>query len=474
MSDTPASLTAAEQLAAEWAAALAEAERQVAEMEAAEQAGLVAPATSAAASPNSPPAPRRQIPVRLLMLVGIGSLMSGLIIGTIVQVVRSLSHPDADEFHSTKKFNLEAIDQLIRTGYNREALEALKSAEIPVEFDRGEIAYRRGICQELLGQFAEATEAYQEATKVNQPGWVRATLGRVRCAAAQGDTRSARELLDQVVLRSGQPDCQGWRTVAECLYLRARLSVLELQPPSQPAPSDQNTPAWAPFKSNAVEDLKPLNAVDSPGETTARTPLSLDANRNVSAHFSERSAAVVLHELAAAARQRIHFDDGCEENFAKRLISAEVKELPLAELLTVLARQTECGWRIEGNVIWVGRFRAPSAPDLLHHALEFAPVHPSAPAAQLALGNLHFLTARWDQARDGYKQLLHQHRDRPEAISAAYNLALVELRTGNPAAARHRFLEVIDRDDHGHWANLARQWLRQLPRDLRDNHPTKN
>jgi predicted Zn-dependent protease len=81
------------------------------------------------------------------------------------------------------------------------------------------------------------------------------------------------------------------------------------------------------------------------------------------------------------------------------------------------------------------------------------------PAARLAAANLDYRAGRWRDAGREYRAVLDGQPGRAVAVAAAYNLGLVAVRAGTPAAARERFQEAVDRDPGGRWAGAGRGWL---------------
>jgi tetratricopeptide (TPR) repeat protein len=398
----------------------------------------------------------------------LGGLVGGLVVGASIQLVLALSRPQ-DE-HSSSKFDLDAIDVRLRAGYVSEALESLLAAKPETEADAREVAYRKGLCQELLGHFDAAEAAYLQAIHPDGTGWVRATLGQARCAALVGDLHRSRDLLNQVVLQSGRPDCRGWRTLSECLYLRARLDLQETQSIRQPDAMTLDSLAWAPFVTGAVDYLERLVRDDSHILMPGIDFIAIDSEDKLIARLNELPTTEVLKELARLWGRRIQF----EQEFAGQLelirVGLELEGVPLPEVLTAVTGRAGCGWQLIGDTLVIGSRGTPAVAESVSRAIALAPVHPSAAAGRIVLANLDFLAERWRDAEEAYQWILREHRDQPEAICAAYNLALVELRVGNPTAAKRYFLEVIDRDPHGPWADLGWRWFSRLPQYLRNSH----
>jgi tetratricopeptide (TPR) repeat protein len=106
--------------------------------------------------------------------------------------------------------------------------------------------------------------------------------------------------------------------------------------------------------------------------------------------------------------------------------------------------------------------------NLLRRALAAAPNHPAARAVRVTLANFDFRAGRLSEANRAYRQILDGSPHAPEALHAAYNLGLIELRQLDPHAAQARFLEVIDRGPGTRWADYAWWWIARSHLDAGD------
>jgi tetratricopeptide (TPR) repeat protein len=376
-------------------------------------------------------------------------------------------HPSEDR--GPKYADLAAADILLRAGRYAAALDVLKAA--PVAPGAGAaVAYREGLCLEALGRTGEADAAYRRAEEETGAVATRtpARLGRARCAAVAGDRDAARRTLDAVVLQSGHPDCRGRHVLEECLYVRAGLEAATLAPAPPPAAFALDAPARVPLAGGWAEYLDwlpvtPLPAAPPvPGTPAGRIEVRREGDdTRVTARATDRPPAQFLRDLAAAAGLTARIPDAAGLDAGP--VSVEVEDAPLPEVLTALAGRA--GWRIDGGVLAVSAAGPPAPVGALRLALTAAPAHPTALAARLALANLDFAAGRWREAGPEYQRILDAHRTSGVTVPAAYNLGLVELRGGRPAAARKCFLDVADRDPVGGpgsagGGSAARTWIR--------------
>jgi tetratricopeptide (TPR) repeat protein len=109
-----------------------------------------------------------------------------------------------------------------------------------------------------------------------------------------------------------------------------------------------------------------------------------------------------------------------------------------------------------------------AAARLLRLAVMAADDHPAERAIWVTLGNIYFQIGRFNDANRSYRKVQDRLGFAPEAVYAAYNLGLLELRQSNFHAAQARFLEVIDRAPATHWADYSWWWLARTHLDAGD------
>lgn len=141
------------------------------------------------------------------------------------------------------------IDILMKSGNFKAALSLCR--EVPrTTFGSDErlLIYREALCLEGLGHWSDAKEAYIKASRSNPDLpislWARGMLGQARCALAEGDIATCQDLLDRVLLRSGDPLCREQRILAECMFLLGRAEVQKLPPHPSLDPFDITAIAW--------------------------------------------------------------------------------------------------------------------------------------------------------------------------------------------------------------------------------------
>lgn len=358
----------------------------------------------------------------------------------------------------------DRIDLAVRSGRFAEALKLIAAAPPEVYGpDPRPLAYRQAVALEGRGRFAEAAKSYGKAAGSDDGGplWAWAALGQARCAAAGGDRTTARGRLAGVLLRSGRDP----HVLAECLYQRARLAVAATGPHPAPDPLDIDALAWPPLLAS-VEHVLP-DGLDGHhygpnpaggGEVVIHRWRWVRGHEAVTARFAGRPAAEVLTAIGAAAGWPVALAPDAAAALSAP-VTVDVERVPLADVFAALTEPHQLSWTAADGVVTVRAAthvesdgRRTAAGVALRRALAAGPDHPSADAARVTLANLA-------RSADGYRQFLADRRDAAEAVHAAYNLGLVELADSHPAAARARFLEVIDRGPRTAWAPLGQWWV---------------
>jgi tetratricopeptide (TPR) repeat protein len=482
--ETDAKSQGSQEVLKTWTEAMAASERDAAAQTAAER-GAAAP-TPAAETTAAPP-PRRRKLLRLVLplaFLGLGTAAGATWVATRPKPEK----PPAVEIHPVAAFPPSApvasrIDILVRAGCYDEAL-ALCRSEPRTESgeENRSLDYCEALCLEALGQWEKADAAYRRSEKPegDAAAWARATLGRARCAAGEGDLHAARQLLDSVSVRSGHPHCRGRHVLEECVHFRARVALLEhtAHAGHGPDPLDAAALAWPSLVIPSEEWLwwMPTGEISEPpgpAKPHEHEPVGHhdDAHAEigevlVTAHLPEAPVAVLLRSVAASAHLKLHVDGGTETRLMKLLGRLEVESAPLEEVLAALLGGAEVAWEIHGKTLSVhgtesaGHDHHKSIAPLLDRALAIAPEHPGAKTLRVARANLDAEAGRVRQAALAYREFLDRCSLAKESLHAAYNLGLLELRQGFGTAARPWLLEVIDRDQpHGHWAELAWWWV---------------
>jgi tetratricopeptide (TPR) repeat protein len=470
-----------EQLAA-WAEAEAAAERELAAADAA-KLETAAPTTAAPAAPTGRPGGLLK---RAATVLGLGLLCAG---GPIASAVYFWAKPaPAAEAPSAVAEKAEpgplhpnAIDELIRAGAFAEALTACRrpGPELPPQQQR-QRAYREALCLEALGQVKEADEMYHKAEPADgdRAAWARALLGRARCALATDDLTGAQQYLDRVALRSGHPDCTGTHVVEECALMRARIAAARMGAVRALDPFDPEALAW-PGLGGALDlylDWLPADTLPAASSGLPDGPSALAVRRGasgfeVTAHTTERPVADAVRALAEAAGLTLQLPSTLA--LPKDATALDVQGMPLGDVLGALLGTSGIGWKIEGDVLALApaadAAHTPAAAEkALRSALVSAPGHPRAHAARIWLANFDVVARRPREALKVYQQVLDAVPPLPEAPYAAYNLGLVELRSGELLSARSRFVDLVDRAPRSRWADYGWWWAGRTNLDTGD------
>jgi tetratricopeptide (TPR) repeat protein len=474
---------------AEWAAAQEAAERELAEQDA---AAARAAAAGASAAPSPAPAPvhtpRRAGPLR--RLIGALALLA-LAVGPPVASAAYFwlkPKPPAEEAEKPKPAQVvpalpaDAIDPLISAGSFGEALAACRrpGPELPPAQKRKR-AYREAVCLEALGRLKEADEHYRKAEPPDgdRGAWARSLLGRARCALAADDLATAEQLLNQVALRSGHPDCSGAHVAEECAFLRARLATAKLGAVRAMDPFDPDAVAW-PGLGGAADayfdwlppDTAPAASAGLPGGPSAfEVRLAEGGGREVTAHAAERPVGDALRAIAAAAGLKLQADEAAAAALAKTVTALDVNAMPLPELLSALLGSAGLGWKLQDGTLYATAAGSPgpdAAEAAVKRALAVAPTHPRAMALKVWMANFDAAAGRTTDAAKRYQELLDARQPQPEAAHAAYNLGLLELKAGALRSARSRFIDLVDRAPRTKWFEYGWWWAGRVDLDAGD------
>lgn len=456
MTDAPPDapeMTEAERLAAEWAAALAEAEREVAELEAAERAAGIDPAnsTSRPTSPApQPQSPRRRIPRRLLL----PCLIGGALIGTVTQVVRAVvqnnttTEDSSERTHDRPIVNLAQVDILMQAGATEEALELLATQPLG-NTDIREVAYRQALGLELLGQLAAADEAYQRAAAdPTAAGWARAILGRARCAAAGGDVELAWNLLNQIGCRADR-----W-IFAECLHLRARLHTLGSHTPQPPDLLAPDAPAWPPFATAAVDHLGPVG-VQARSAAVIAVAAGLLSEPGSAEAFRLALALAPNHPAAAGTRIAL----GNLELRAGRWREAGQE---YARVLAEHSRDAEAIYAAYNHaLVQLNAGHQAESRRLFLEVIDRDPRGKWGDLGRCWIGRTHLDERRTKMARRAFRTIRPVSTGLVQS-AARIGICVSYLIDGNDEAAGKALGHVCDYPAgyHSAWANLLEHWLR--------------
>lgn len=375
-----------------------------------------------------------------------------------------------------------APEEAVRSRQFDKALALLKVGSDDDKHGRN--AFLRGLALEGAGKHADAFDAYRQAADPNRDVavWAAAGLGACRAALARGDTAAAREWLARVELRTGHPACQATHVAEECRMLRARLDAARLPPVPNPDPLDASVPAVAAFDLNGpyldwltegwprtpdetvTPDAPPAPPVPLP--TGLRVTVENGIPR-VSGQLPDTRVTDVFRELARAGGWKLRLPADLNASPSGTSVAVAVNAVPVSEALVSLTEPFGLRARVDGDTLTVETVETAdpaTAPDPLPIAVgsltRAAALndHPHARAAAVRLATLYERLGRTAEAVHHYNRILTDTPHLPEAVHAGYNLSLLHLRGGNPAAARATLREVIDRGGKGRWADLGWWW----------------
>lgn len=368
-----------------------------------------------------------------------------------------------------------APEEAVRSRQFDKALTLLQPG--PDGDKNGRNSFMRGLALEGAGKHADAFAAYRQAADPDRDLsiWAAASLGACRAALSRGDAATARDWLARVELRSGHPACQNTRVLEECRMLRARLDAARLGPTPDPDPLDDAAPAVAPFDLTGpyldwltdgwhrTPDAAAPPAPPAPLPTGLRVATENGIPR-VSGQLSDTRVTDVLRALAHAGGWKLRLPPDLNPSLAGVSVAVAVNAATVTEALQSLTEPFGLRANVVGDTLTVELASPATDPDPVRVAVESLTLaaaldeHPHARAAAVRLATLHERLGQKAEAVNRYNRILTDTPHLPEAVHAGYNLALLHLRGGNPAAARATLREVIDRGGKGRWTDLGWWW----------------
>ena len=379
--------------------------------------------------------------------------------------------PKKHEPEPTKSPRRDA-EEAIRKGEFAQALAALTT-----DPKSDETGFLRGLALEGAKKHKEAFAAYRTAANPDRDpaAWAAAALGAARVAFARGESAIARAWLARVELRTGHPDCRATRAADECRMLRARFDAAELPTPDDPDPLDDAAAAVAPFDLDGpyldwLTDGWRAPADELPDATPPaplQAGLRVFPGKNgplVSGQVSETLVTDLLQTLARAAGWKLRLPAGSQSPLTGAAVAVSVRDMALTDVLTALMDSVGLKWQRAGDTLTVRAADPKADPNpatVAVASLEKAADrhdHPHARAAAIRVATLYERLGRTADATARYARILTDMPHAREALHAGYNLGLMQLRAGQPAAARSTFREVIDRGGKTRWADLGWWW----------------
>ncbi|AWM37285.1 hypothetical protein GobsT_47670 [Gemmata obscuriglobus] len=339
-----------------WAAAMAEAERQMAEQDAldaaARAAGLTAgPAVQTVVVQGG----SRLMPlVLVLACAGWGGLVSLIAAGGPHGPPPEPAAAEHAEGAAAPKAPTAEIDELIRSDQFDDALKAcFKAAKKDPRPSETALTLREALCLEGQGRWGEAAGAYQRAeADPDTVTSVVALLGQARCATQDGSYVIARALTNRALLRSGAPGFRGTAVRKDIQHLQARIALQAAG--AKPLPRDASArPLLSASPTNGLEWLPTSAPPPTPTGDTFEVHRILGAPKmlQVSGSLSRRPALEVLNALAATAGWKVQVNSDAAAQLKWAVGPIEIDHLTLPEFLNVLMDGTSVTWATDGDTL---------------------------------------------------------------------------------------------------------------------------
>lgn len=447
--------------------------------------------------------------IAALLAVGFG--FGGYFVGG--KLARSSPTPMRIEEEPPPPVTLRSLDELMIDG---DWPTALKLARFRYKTgptnDRPALRYREALSLEFSGDLHAASEIFAKLTEADSPVAGAARLGLARCRLAENRLEEARTLLAGLVLLNESQNIKAYNLGAEAAYSQVRLALMDLQLAPEPSPWEalglakahrhqdiSRFLAWVPLKAakkplhteeiHHVLHLDEMNAPpaeenapkqepphpmpeavpqqknDAPPPSWQIKPHASVAYRSlVTAKASSLSVQEVLGWVARDLQIPISIDPKVTEKISGKQYPVDVKQITVGDFLGLMLEPLGC------RLTWTDRSCSiqPESDDpedtytnvkkLIQRALVIGPDHPERNVCLVELGNLEVSLKNYREAMTTYNRVLREASLTPEALPAAYNLGLMQLRLGDRKTARETFQNVADRDLHGKWVPLAHYW----------------
>lgn len=369
-------------------------------------------------------------------------------------------------------------DEMLREGRYETALAIYQPLTAGAAASmRDALHYRVGLCQEGLGRWDQALASYRAITSRSPVAHVAgaAQVGQARAWVRMRRPAEAKQLLYDLLLRSGRGGLRDQPLLAEVRYLLALALSMEALRAEKPGPLNEalaaHTPADWPVE-RALDWATPARdrgrAPLDPGEdfvTVRKGRLGTD-EALVQAFVRQSPLADLLDHLAEKAGLRPQWSAHAQEQAAGRTAKLQIDNLPLPDVVRALTDPVGLVGRAEGGVLSFVTEQEAGAEGLLAHrrvgarralrdALLAYPGHPMTPAAYLELGNLDVTAGRVLEGVSWYERLAREQPRSPVLLEAYYNLGLSHARLGDLPAARADYYKVVDRAPGHELAPLA-------------------
>ncbi|MDY3555618.1 chemotaxis protein CheX [Gemmata sp. JC717] len=339
-----------------WAAAMAEAERQMAEQDALDAAARAAGLpVGPAAEPVVVRGGSRMMPlVLVLACAGWGGLVSLIAAGGPHRPAPEAAAPEHAEAAAAPKAPTAEVDELIRSDQFDDALKAcFKAAKKDPKPSETALTLREALCLEGQGRWGEAVGVYQRAeADPDTVTSVVALLGQARCATQDGSYVIARALTNRALLRSGAPGFRGTTVRKDIQHLQARIALQAAG--AKPLPRDASArPLLSASPTNGLEWLPATPPPPPPAGDTFEVHRTLGAPKvlQVSGTLSRRPVLEVLNALAATAGWKLQVSAEVAAQLKWAVGPIEIDHLTLPEFLNVLMDGTSVTWAVDADTL---------------------------------------------------------------------------------------------------------------------------
>lgn len=379
-----------------------------------------------------------------------------------------------------------SFDRLLLDGRYAEARIAGEALREKTEGTaRDALDYRMSLCNEALGQYAQALEGYAAlvARCADTPAGLAAATGQARLWLRGGKVAQARRQLASLYLRTGRSPLHGQPALADGPFLFGLTLAREIFADEMPGPINfapaHPLPevAVAPMVTAVKWTAAPAAAEFNPTPTTVQKTGSKAESWTISTAIKQAVTLEFLNDLGEKAGLRIDWTPEARKQATGQSFPIAADRLPLLEVVRAVAAASDLGWELtEGKLTLSilpngpGPIRQAIARRALLEAVSAAPENVLAPLVSLELGNLEMSAGRQKEAISWYERLIRDRPRSPIAGSAYFNLGLVHARLGERGPARDAFYQAIDRNPISPLASLAYLHIGRLY--LEDANPT--
>jgi tetratricopeptide (TPR) repeat protein len=328
------------------------------------------------------------------------------------------------------------------------------------------LRYRIALCLERLGKWDQALAEFgairsSEAYPLFQ---VAAQLGRARVWIRKGQTVEAKNLVCDLLLRSGTAEVCATSILPECVHRLAGLMAQECSGLEPPGPLNHQAVARASAETprdsvlDWITNTIPRDEADAAQQLS---PVVIDNPSSTAEHMTVRGSLAqgpvseALQQLTAACGRQCLLTPQAQLVTSDRTTRVLVNSLPLSTVLTAITEPLGLLWELTDNAVHIctaqevtrealTAHRVRYAQRALKDALERYPDPVLTVFTQVELGNLGYSRGEFPGAAAIYEQLSASTPRSPVTIEASYNLGVVLRRLGKDDEAREAFYRVVD------------------------------